>query len=256
MTTAVEIVELEKAFDPSGLVGELRRVVGRPTTPVAALRRVTLHVARGEIYGVVGSNGSGKSTLARIVATLLIARRGSRARVRPRRAARIRGDSAHAESRLGRRVVLQEAEPTREPRFLGATLRPTAEHGGAARVREILQRLGISGAPRQPTGRADVARHAAEGGGGACVPDRAGAAGARRADDRAGPGVEARRAGVHPGGARQPRRHGAAHVARHGRDCPFVRSHGRARRRSDRRPGNARIAGRARRDAWKTPSFA
>ena len=72
MTTAIEIVELEKTFDPSGLVGELRRLVRRPTTRVAALRRVTLRVARGEIYGVVGSNGSGKSTLARIVATLLI----------------------------------------------------------------------------------------------------------------------------------------------------------------------------------------
>ena len=87
MTTAVDIVELEKAFDPSGLVGELRRVVGRPTTQVAALRRVTLRVARGEIYGVVGSNGSGKSTLARIVATLLTPRRGTRAGVWPRRGA-------------------------------------------------------------------------------------------------------------------------------------------------------------------------
>src|SRR5438067_2604517 len=39
---------------------------------VTAVDDVTLHVRRGEIYGVLGANGSGKSTLIRVIATLLL----------------------------------------------------------------------------------------------------------------------------------------------------------------------------------------
>src|SRR5690349_16167118 len=38
---------------------------------VWALRDVTLHVQRGEVFGLVGSNGSGKSTLLKVVARIL-----------------------------------------------------------------------------------------------------------------------------------------------------------------------------------------
>ena len=37
----------------------------------AALQHVSLDVARGEIYGLLGSNGSGKSTLIRILTGVL-----------------------------------------------------------------------------------------------------------------------------------------------------------------------------------------
>jgi ABC-2 type transport system ATP-binding protein len=146
MTTAVEIVNLEKAFDPSGLVGELRRVVGRPSTPVAALRRVTLHVARGEIYGVVGSNGSGKSTLARIVATLLTPDAGR---------ARVFGHDVEHESVEIRRMLnrvsvdasfFKKLSPL-ENLIFSARLYDLPPSTAEPRVREILQRLGISGAP-------------------------------------------------------------------------------------------------------------
>ncbi len=146
MTTAVEIVDLEKAFDPSGLVGELRRVVGRPTTPVAALRRVTLHVARGEIYGVVGSNGSGKSTLARIVATLLTPDAGR---------ARVFGHDVERKSAEIRRMLnrvsvdasfFKKLSPL-ENLVFSARLYDLPPSTAEPRVREILQRLGISGAP-------------------------------------------------------------------------------------------------------------
>ena len=46
-------------------------VVGRHKRPVAAISDVSMRLARGEIYGVLGANGSGKSTLIRLVSTLL-----------------------------------------------------------------------------------------------------------------------------------------------------------------------------------------
>ncbi|HET7676791.1 MAG TPA: ABC transporter ATP-binding protein [Candidatus Limnocylindrales bacterium] len=48
-----------------------RFVVGRRKKPVMAVDDVSLRIARGEIYGVLGANGSGKSTLIRLVSTLL-----------------------------------------------------------------------------------------------------------------------------------------------------------------------------------------
>lgn len=46
-------------------------VVGRRKRPVVAISDVSMRLARGEIYGVLGANGSGKSTLIRLVSTLL-----------------------------------------------------------------------------------------------------------------------------------------------------------------------------------------
>jgi ABC-2 type transport system ATP-binding protein len=48
-----------------------RFIVGRKKKPVIAVDDVSLRVARGEIYGILGANGSGKSTLIRLVSTLL-----------------------------------------------------------------------------------------------------------------------------------------------------------------------------------------
>ncbi|MCR4406099.1 MAG: ABC transporter ATP-binding protein [Anaerolineae bacterium] len=41
-------------------------------SPVVAVNNLSLHVRRGEIFGILGPNGSGKSTLVRLIATLLI----------------------------------------------------------------------------------------------------------------------------------------------------------------------------------------
>jgi ABC-2 type transport system ATP-binding protein len=48
-----------------------RFVVGRKKKSVIAINDVSLKIARGEIYGVLGANGSGKSTLIRLMSTLL-----------------------------------------------------------------------------------------------------------------------------------------------------------------------------------------
>ncbi len=48
-----------------------RFVVGRGRKPVVAVNDVSLHVGRGEIYGLLGANGGGKSTLVRLMSTLL-----------------------------------------------------------------------------------------------------------------------------------------------------------------------------------------
>lgn len=48
-----------------------RFVVGRKHKVVTAVDDVSMRIARGEVYGVLGANGGGKSTLIRLVSTLL-----------------------------------------------------------------------------------------------------------------------------------------------------------------------------------------
>ncbi len=48
-----------------------RFVVGRKRKQLVAVDDVSLRIARGEIYGILGANGSGKSTFIRLVSTLL-----------------------------------------------------------------------------------------------------------------------------------------------------------------------------------------
>jgi ABC-2 type transport system ATP-binding protein len=48
-----------------------RFVVGRKKKPVVAVNDVSMRIARGETYGILGANGGGKSTLIRLVSTLL-----------------------------------------------------------------------------------------------------------------------------------------------------------------------------------------
>jgi ABC-2 type transport system ATP-binding protein len=45
---------------------------GNGRKPVVAINRVSFHVERGEVFGILGPNGSGKSTLVRCIATLLL----------------------------------------------------------------------------------------------------------------------------------------------------------------------------------------
>jgi len=67
------IIEPVRDREPALLVEHVtkRFVVGRKKKPVVAVDDVSLRVARGEIYGILGANGSGKSTLIRLVSTLL-----------------------------------------------------------------------------------------------------------------------------------------------------------------------------------------
>lgn len=44
---------------------------------VTALRNVSLTIAKGEIFGILGRNGAGKTTLINILSTLLIPDSGS-----------------------------------------------------------------------------------------------------------------------------------------------------------------------------------
>ena len=72
-------VERRVPFVPAGAPALLlervtkRFVVGgkRRRKEVVPVNDVSLRIARGEIYGVLGANGSGKSTLIRLVSTLL-----------------------------------------------------------------------------------------------------------------------------------------------------------------------------------------
>jgi ABC-2 type transport system ATP-binding protein len=51
---------------------ELVRVFGRHKNSVTAVAGVTLDIARGEIFGLLGPDGAGKSTLIRMLATVLV----------------------------------------------------------------------------------------------------------------------------------------------------------------------------------------
>lgn len=42
-----------------------------------ALRKVNMHIAKGDIYGFVGENGSGKTTVIRLIAGLISATEGN-----------------------------------------------------------------------------------------------------------------------------------------------------------------------------------
>ncbi len=144
------------------------------------------------------------------------ARRRNGAHLRARRVQGVEDDPATREPRLGRGLVLQEDVGHGEPRLRGALLRHDLR-----RRRTRRSRTSSSGSASRRSGRRvdgePLARHAAEGRAGARAPDVAGAAPARRADDRARPALEARGAGVHPRGLELARRHDPALHARHGR---------------------------------------
>jgi branched-chain amino acid transport system ATP-binding protein len=94
--------------------------------PVAALRRVSLHVNPGEIATIIGANGAGKTTLLRSIAGLTPARGGEVLF----RGAAIRGERPE-------RIVARGCSLVPEGRQVFATL-PVRENlliGGSVRVR-------------------------------------------------------------------------------------------------------------------------
>ena len=58
------------------LVERVRKCYGSGARQVEALRGLSLRVAPGEIYGLLGRNGAGKTTLVRILLDLVRATEG------------------------------------------------------------------------------------------------------------------------------------------------------------------------------------
>jgi branched-chain amino acid transport system ATP-binding protein len=99
--------------------------------PVAALRRVSLHVNPGEIATIIGANGAGKSTLLRSIAGLVPARGGE---------VHFRGEPVRG--LRPERIVGRGCSLVPEGRQVFATL-PVRENlliGGSVRVRRGLRR--------------------------------------------------------------------------------------------------------------------
>jgi ABC-2 type transport system ATP-binding protein len=118
-------------------------VVGRKKKPVVAVHDVSMSVARGEIYGVLGANGSGKSTLIRLVSTLLTLDEG-RAEIFGRDVER----EEMAVKRLINRVSVDAAFFKKLSPYenLAFAARLYGLHAGEARAESvrILARLGIA----------------------------------------------------------------------------------------------------------------
>ena len=48
-------------------LSHIEKVYDSPSGPVRAIKDISLHINRGEIYGIIGLNGAGKSTLVRCI---------------------------------------------------------------------------------------------------------------------------------------------------------------------------------------------
>jgi ABC-2 type transport system ATP-binding protein len=135
-TAAVEMQGIVKRF------GSARRwpIGRRKTVDKRALDHVSLHVASGQITGILGANGSGKSTLIRILATLLTPDAGTAA---------VFGYDVVAEPEAVRRHInrvsveasfFKEMSPW-ENMLYAARLYGSGGAGTRARVEAILKRL-------------------------------------------------------------------------------------------------------------------
>jgi ABC-2 type transport system ATP-binding protein len=135
-TAAVEMQGIVKRF------GSTRRwpIGRRKTVDKRALDHVSLHVASGQITGILGANGSGKSTLIRILATLLTPDAGTAA---------VFGYDVVAEPEAVRRHInrvsveasfFKEMSPW-ENMLYAARLYGSGGAGTRARVEAILERL-------------------------------------------------------------------------------------------------------------------
>jgi ABC-2 type transport system ATP-binding protein len=117
------------------------RGVRKTFGPMVAVEGLDLTVPRGALYGFIGPNGAGKTTSIRMIMSILMADSGE-LRVLGRRSA------LEAKDRIG---YLPEERGTYRKMKVGAYLSYIArlkgmpEHGLAARVSELLARVGLPG---------------------------------------------------------------------------------------------------------------
>jgi len=123
------------------------RGVGRRFAGVTALRDVDLSVAAGEAVAVFGPNGAGKTTLLRLLATVLRPSAGTlRLFERP-----LEDGGAQARRRIGllshRSFLYPDLTPVENLEFYARMFRvPQA----AARVRDLLEQVGLAGWAHRP----------------------------------------------------------------------------------------------------------
>jgi ABC-type lipoprotein export system ATPase subunit len=152
-------MSMAEAIVGSGLI----RIHRSPGGPVAALRGLDLHVEVGEVAAVLGPSGSGKSTLLRLVAGLDRPSAG-RLTVLGRELTDASDTELDEHRRLRVGVVEQHYRralspyvPVAEAIGLPLALRGVPETERNARVRELLERVGLAD-------RAGAYRHELSGG--------------------------------------------------------------------------------------------
>jgi ABC-2 type transport system ATP-binding protein len=118
---------------------------------VRAVDRLSLTVARGEIYGLLGPNGAGKSTTVLMLTTLLVPTAGS---------ARVGGFDVVVEPREVRRlagatlqdVALDPLLTGHEHLRLQGALQGLGGRDGRRRAKELLVQVGLEGAAHRRVG--------------------------------------------------------------------------------------------------------
>ena len=176
---AVEVRGLRKTFRRKQGTGLRAR-----KKPVPALHGLDFRIERGECVAILGQNGSGKSTLVRLLSTLLLHDGGS---------AHVFGHDVFKQPREVQRLVnrvsveasfFKRLSLDREPELRVALLRAHAATTKES-IPRMLRKVGFPMERRQRVDGGSLARDAAEGRARAGAAHLAGAAAARRADDRA-----------------------------------------------------------------------
>ncbi len=84
MGSAIEARGLTKVYtvaktstEKGGVLGEIRNIVARATTPIKAVDNLDLTIDEGEIFGLLGPNGAGKTTTVKMLCTVIEPTSGS-----------------------------------------------------------------------------------------------------------------------------------------------------------------------------------
>ncbi len=124
-------------------------VLRRRTEPVEAVRGVSFHIERGDVFGLLGPNGAGKTTTIKMLITLLLPTSGS---------ATILGHDVVAEPRAVRRRIgyvfggdrgLYERLSALDNLRYFAELYAVPAREQRARIGELLELVGLAGRERE-----------------------------------------------------------------------------------------------------------